>query len=116
MAPSVQENNFDLYCKRCMLEKEGKDDGKIHINTMCMCITYRISFVCGLTNPSEKERINNKQCAKNVSCKPSKLEPGPQNMLRLLLRVEARSKRTTLELFIRAMILIRSKTDFKSAV
>ncbi len=41
---------------------------------MCMCITYHISFVCGLTNPSEKERINNNQCAQYVSTKPPIVE------------------------------------------
>lgn len=66
MTPSVQVKDFDLY----MIDVEEKgEEEKIHINTMCMCITYRISFVCGLTNPSEKERINNNQCAQ-FSTKP----------------------------------------------
>lgn len=54
-----------------------KDEEKIHINTTCMCITYRISFFCGLTNPSEKKRINDNQCAHYVSTKPPTLEVSP---------------------------------------
>lgn len=56
-----------------------KVKGKIHINTMCMCITYRISFVCGLTNPSEKEMINDNQCEQYVLITPLTLEAVLQN-------------------------------------
>lgn len=68
--PQCHVKNFYLY----MIYVEEKVKKKIHIITMCMCITYRISFVCGLTNPSEKERINNNQCAQNVSTKPPMVE------------------------------------------
>lgn len=50
---------------------------KIHINATCMCITYHIAFVCGLTNPSEREMINDNQCAQYHPAKPPAPEVGP---------------------------------------
>lgn len=70
MTPSVLVKNSDLY----MIHVEEKVKEKIHINTTRMCITYRIAFVCGLTKPSEKERINDNQCAQHVRSKPPLLE------------------------------------------
>lgn len=68
---------------------------------MCMCITYRISFVCGLTNPSEKERINDSQCAQYVFNRTSeKPEAG--------LFKASIAKPETLELCTAATILVRS--------
>lgn len=101
MTPSVQVTDIDLY----MIYVEEKVKKNTH---KCMCITYRISFVCGLTNPSEKERINNTQCAQYVSTKLPILEVVLVQSQYCKNVNNVKSKPGTLELCITATILIRS--------
>lgn len=81
--PSVQIQKTEH--DRC----ERKGEEKIHINATCMCITYRISFVCGLTNPREKERINQSMCTTKTSHLSGSSQPISQECLQTRSKPEA---------------------------
>lgn len=78
---------------------------KIHINATRMCITYHISFVCGLTNPSERERINNQYA-----------QPNPPFIRRLKAnRLKTRCQRVEL-CRVAAPLKTRQKCRFKGLI
>lgn len=86
---------------------------------MCMCITYHISFVCGLTNNQVRKKGSitiNVHSTFQPNLPYWRLPLFKANIARMSRSVNTKSKPATLELCRTATILVRSLIDFKSAV